>query len=160
RAACGGINWRHSGIAQMPVLGNPRHERFAQLLAQGKTATDAHELAGYRRNDGNASTLAQRPDIQVRLKAIKGHAAARAVVSVESLIDEAEQVRVCAMDSRQLNAANTAIKEKGVLSGVRIERSEIGSPGEFDHLTDEELDRMLLERFLELCGPRLAITDG
>jgi DeoR/GlpR family transcriptional regulator of sugar metabolism len=36
----------------MPVLSNPRHERFAQLLAQlhGKmTVTDAHEQAGYRR---------------------------------------------------------------------------------------------------------------
>jgi hypothetical protein len=39
----------------------------------------------------------------------------------------------------QLNAAVAAIKEKGVLSGKRVERSEVGGPGEFDHLSDDEL---------------------
>jgi hypothetical protein len=34
----------------------------------------------------------------------------------------------------QLSAAVAAIKEKGVLTGKRIERSEIGTPCEFDHL--------------------------
>jgi hypothetical protein len=34
----------------------------------------------------------------------------------------------------------------GVLSGQRIERREIGSPSEFDALTNDELERALLER--------------
>ena len=119
------------------VLANHRRELFAQLLAQGETATDAHELAGYRRNDGNASTLAKHPEVQVRVKEIKGAASAAAVVTAESLMAEAEQVRVRAMDSGQLNAAVAAIKEKGVLSGKRVERSEVGGPGEFDHLSDD-----------------------
>jgi Family of unknown function (DUF5681) len=34
----------------MPALKNPRHERMAQLLASGKSATDAYELAGYKRS--------------------------------------------------------------------------------------------------------------
>ena len=33
-----------------------------------------------------------------------------------------------------------------MLSGHRIERSEIGGPGEFDALSDDELERALLER--------------
>lgn len=41
----------------MPALSNPRHERFAQELARGKSATEAHALAGYRHNSGNAATL-------------------------------------------------------------------------------------------------------
>ena len=32
----------------MPTLRNPRHERFAQELATGKTADAAYVLAGYR----------------------------------------------------------------------------------------------------------------
>jgi hypothetical protein len=32
------------------------------------------------------------------------------------------------MEKGQLSAAVAAIKEKGVLSGKRIERSEVGSP--------------------------------
>lgn len=55
-------------------------------------------------------------------------------------------------------AANGAIKEKGVLSGVRVERSEIGQPGEFDHLSDDELERMVVEQFIQLFGPKLAIS--
>jgi hypothetical protein len=127
------------------VLANHRRELFAQLLVQGETATDAHELAGYRRNDGNASTLARHPQVQARLKEIKGEMAAKAVVTAKSLMDEAEQVRVRAMKSGQLNAAVAAIKEKGVLSGKRVERGEVGGPGAFDHLSDDEL-RAEIER--------------
>jgi len=36
---------------------NLRHERFAQALAQGKTANEAYALAGYKANDGSASRL-------------------------------------------------------------------------------------------------------
>jgi hypothetical protein len=43
-------------------------------------------------------------------------------------------------------AAVAAIKEKGILSGQRIERKEVGTPGVFDSLTDDELERALIER--------------
>jgi hypothetical protein len=55
--------------------------------------------------------------------------------------------RAQAMKNGRQAAAVSAIKEKGVLSGVRIERKEVGTPGEFDHLTDDELERLLIERF-------------
>ena len=32
----------------MPELKNPKHERFAQLIAEGMTQVDAYEEAGYR----------------------------------------------------------------------------------------------------------------
>jgi hypothetical protein len=35
----------------------------------------------------------------------------------------------------QLSAAIAAIKEKGVLTGKRIERREVGGPGEFEART-------------------------
>ena len=54
----------------MPVLKNPRHERFAQLLASGKTATDAHEKVGFKRSRFNASHLAARPGIGARIQQI------------------------------------------------------------------------------------------
>jgi hypothetical protein len=34
-----------------------------------------------------------------------------------------------------------------VLSGQRIERKEVGAPGEFDAVSDDELERALVERF-------------
>jgi len=60
----------------------------------------------------------------------------------------------------QLGAAVAAIKEKGVLSGKRIERSEVGSPGEVDHLTDDELERALIERLAQLGFAPVAISNG
>jgi hypothetical protein len=50
------------------------------------------------------------------------------------------------MATGQHSAAVSAIKEKSILSGHRIERREIGTPGEFDHLSDDELERALIER--------------
>ena len=146
------------------VLANHRRELFAQLLAQGETATDAHELAGYRRNDGNASTLAKHPEVQARLEEIRGELAAektgfpfgtsaiaaRANVTAESLMDQAEAILAQAMRNGQLSAAVSALKEKGVLSGKRVERSEVGSPGQFDHLTDEELHAEIQRELTEL----------
>jgi len=54
------------------------------------------------------------------------------------------------VESGQLSAGMTAVKEIGVLTGHRIERSEIGAPGEFDHLNDDELERALVERLSAL----------
>ncbi len=55
-----------------------------------------------------------------------------------------------AMRGKQFGAANGSIRELGVLTGHRIERAEIGGPGEFDHLTDDELLAALRERFAAL----------
>jgi hypothetical protein len=54
------------------------------------------------------------------------------------------------MKSGQLSAVVAAIKEKGVLTGQRIERREVGPPDSFDHLTDDELKRALIERIKAL----------
>jgi hypothetical protein len=137
----------------MPILKNPRHERFAQFLASGKTATDAYELAGYKRDDGNSSHLARNAEITGRVQEITGEtlererataavAAERAVVTRQSLIEKAEAVYKQALEIGQLGAAVAAAKEIGVLTGIRVERSERGAPGEFDwveKLTVEEL---------------------
>jgi phage terminase small subunit len=147
-------------MSAVPVLGNNRQERFCNFLAQGKCAVDAHELACYKRNDGNASTLLAMPHIQDRLKEIRGELARNTVVTAESLIQQAEEVRLCAMERRQFSAAIAAIREIGVLSGARIERREVGAPGEFDGLTDAELERGIVER-LRVIGLRVGpIPDG
>jgi phage terminase small subunit len=133
----------------MPILSNPRHERFCQYLAQGETAVDAYELAGYRRDDGNAVRLTKKPAIANRVQELTGLAAEKAKITVESLIN-----RPTKFASARWNAV-AAIREMSVLSGMRIERREIGAAGEFDHLSDEELERAIVERFRALgLSPR------
>jgi hypothetical protein len=43
-------------------------------------------------------------------------------------MDQAETILARAIESGQLSAVVSALKEKGVLSGKRIERAEIGAP--------------------------------
>jgi hypothetical protein len=158
----------------MPVLKNHRRELFANLLVQGFTAVDAYQKAGYKRHDGNASTLANNPGIEARIDEIRADMAAsnfplgtsviaaRAKVTPESLIGMSEAIYQKAMEGGgQLSAANGAVKEMGVLSGVRIERSEIGTPGQFDAISDDELERLLIERLAQLGFALVpAISDG
>jgi hypothetical protein len=144
----------------MPVLANNRRELFAQLLFQGFTAVDAYKKAGYKRHDGNACTLAKHPEILARLEEIRGEQtgfpvgtraiAARSKVTVETLIEDSEKVLQRAMEVNQLGAANAATKGKAILSGNWTEHLEVGGPGEFDNMTDDELELALIERVHKL----------
>ena len=66
----------------MPVLKNAKYELFAQYLAQGLKQADAHEKAGFKRNDGNASKLAAKPEIDARIKELKEIGAEKAAVAI------------------------------------------------------------------------------
>lgn len=72
----------------MPVLKNARHEKFAQLLAQGKTADEAYEKAGYVKNRKNAARLKTNEDIQARIEDIQGRAAKKVEKGLEDVIRE------------------------------------------------------------------------
>jgi phage terminase small subunit len=144
----------------MSVLNNPRHERFCQFLARGKTATEAYQLAGYKPNRANAAQMAHKQHIRDRLTQINAELAQITQITVETLIEQADEIRRRAMESKQFSAAIAAIREMGMLSGVRIERKEIGQPGEFDHLSDDELERMLHEQILQfgyVPGPNVVL---
>ena len=84
----------------MPTLQNPRHERFAQELATGKTADAAYALAGYRANRSNAARLSGSGDIQKRVAEIQSMGAERAAITIETLIAEAKSARSKAMSVR------------------------------------------------------------
>ena len=71
----------------MPILSNPRHEKFALGLAQGKPAINAYELAGYKPDRGAASRLSANVSIQARVAELQGKAAERAIVTLESLME-------------------------------------------------------------------------
>ena len=66
----------------MSVLKNAKYELFAQYLAQGMKQADAHEKAGFKRNDGNASKLAAKPEIDARIKELKDIGAEKAAVAI------------------------------------------------------------------------------
>lgn len=72
----------------MPVLKNPRHERFSQELAKGKTAGEAYVLAGYKENRHNAAALARKQHILTRVAEILEAAGTRVEISIARVLKE------------------------------------------------------------------------
>jgi len=83
------------------VLSNPRHERFAQELAKGKTADEAYVLAGYAENRGNAIRLKANERVAGRVAEITGRAA-----------DKAEVTAARALSDTEINELRAALKAK------------------------------------------------
>lgn len=72
----------------MPVLKFPRHEQFAQYIAQGKTADEAYELAGFKPNRHNASRLKTKDNVSARIAEIVARKSEKTQVSQERVVSE------------------------------------------------------------------------
>lgn len=108
----------------MPALSNAKHERFAQELSKGKTATDAYVIAGYKANDGNAATLKGNQRILDRIAELQGAASMRVEVTIASLIQEAAEIQKAAQEANQHSAAVAALTAKAKLAGLWIDKSD------------------------------------
>jgi hypothetical protein len=140
----------------MPTLKNPRHEKFAQEIAKGKTATAAMAAAGYS-DPRNSTRLTKNDEISRRIDELMERGAARAEVTVASLLGELEEARQLALRLGQASAAVQCTMGKAKILGLIIDRREVGDVGAFDSWTDEQLveEAARLARSLGIAGPRL-----
>jgi phage terminase small subunit len=148
----------------MPTLKNTKHERFAQELARGKSQAEAYKLAGYKPDSGAASRLSGNVSIQTRVaelqEKIVSRVVERAVVSkewvIEKLVENAERSlqarRATGEDGEETgefkyqgNVANRALELIGKELGMFVDRKEVGKPGEFADLSDDEIDAQIRE---------------
>lgn len=109
------------------ALDNPKHERFAQLLAKGLTATEAYEQAGYAPNDGNAARLKGNDRIAARVAEIQERAAIRAEVTVASITENLLRIAEKAerlSESSGLSVARAAHMDVAKLNGLVIDRTK------------------------------------
>jgi hypothetical protein len=134
-------------IEPLKTLSNQRHEIFAQELAQGKSATEAYTLAGYKGDRTAASRLSTNVNVMARVQELQERGAKKAEVTVESLIGEAEQVRELAMNKTQLSAANTAIRNKAQLSGVWIDKTEVTNSIDLHRMGKADIEKLLVDRY-------------
>jgi phage terminase small subunit len=123
----------------MPPLDNPRWEHFAQELAKGHRAQDAYVAAGYKANPGNATRLKLNEKIFARVKELLDRSAARAEVTVASLLNELEEARKLAAEINQPSAAVAATLGKAKVAGLIVDRKEVGKPGDFEGMNVDEL---------------------
>lgn len=156
----------------MPILTNPKHERFAQELAKGKSLEDAYVAAGYRPSRGNACVLKQKQSVSERVAELlaereKIHAQATAEAIREEKLTKAwviarlvenanramQAVPVTTRDGEATgeykyegHVANKALELLGKELGMFIDRHEVGGPGDFARMNDDELERFIAER--------------
>lgn len=112
----------------MPVLPNPRHERFVQSLFEGNSADKAYVEAGYKANRHNAAALAREEHIATRLVELQTKVAERTLVTVQSLTDELEEARAIAVAEKQSSAAVAATMGKAKLHGLLVEKRQHTGP--------------------------------
>jgi hypothetical protein len=129
----------------MPPLENPRWERFAQELAKGKRAHEAYVLAGYKENAGNATRLKLNEKIIARVQGLLGRSAARAEVTVASILSELEEARKLAAEINQPSAAVAATLGKAKVAGLIVDRKEVGHEHKIVALSPEEVRMKLIE---------------
>src|SRR5262249_18686402 len=95
----------------MGPLRNPRHEAFARALFEGKSATEAYQLAGYHPHDGNAARLRGNERIVTRLSELQEAAAKTSEVTVRGL-NQLEDVCVRASALNQLGTVVKAVRSQ------------------------------------------------
>jgi phage terminase small subunit len=76
----------------MPALENPKWERFAQLVAEGKTADDAYASIGFKPNRFNASRLRTRENVTARIAELVAQGAARAELTLDKVIADIRSI--------------------------------------------------------------------
>jgi hypothetical protein len=136
----------------MPTLAKQGHEAFCQHVASGKSRIAAYVEAGYKHNHGNAATLHGKPHIKARIAEIQcGNAQLLAIDAAISKQWVLECLRVNALKGLKEEkgasaAANRALELIGKELGLFVERREVGRPGDFEHMSDEELDAALAEK--------------
>jgi phage terminase small subunit len=123
----------------MAALLNQRHEKFAQGTAEGKSATEAYEAAGYTPNDGNAIRLKGNERIRARVSELQECAAAHAAVTLQGLIEEATDIQTKAMADGKYSAAVAALTVKAKLAGLWVDKAENKARNVIYHIADHPL---------------------
>ncbi len=160
----------------MPALRKPGHEIVAQALAAGKSQADAYRAGGYTYQPANAHKLCTSPAVVARVSEIAAdryehERRAREIAANEAGLDEAwilkrlKYLTDISLQGRPIKNGRpkgentkpdgpTAVKcltLAAKIKGMLVHRHEVGDPGEFSRMTDEELD-LSLERQARALG--------
>jgi hypothetical protein len=140
------LSFQDAGWDWRPASDDPTslalaYAQGAQALARGSSATTAYVEAGYKENRHNAATLARKQHILTRVSELQEEqlaihqqatvqAAAKAQVTLESLMAEAEAARAKAMEEKGgAAAAVSALIAKAKLAGMWREKVDQHTTG-------------------------------
>lgn len=123
----------------MPPLSNPRHERYAQELAKGKSKVEAYEEAGYSRDRGNAVRLTANDSVQKRLAELFDATIPDINYDRKAINNIYTGLLIEAKKKQNLVLAKGLADSIARVNGLIITRHETGKAGEFENLSDSEL---------------------
>jgi phage terminase small subunit len=135
-----------------------QQEKFCRNIIEGMPQYEAYIAAGYADTasaHANASRMISADKIQNRIAEMRAEATQGSQITLQWLMLKAEEVLYAAMEDRSHAASMAAIKELGVLSGERIEKSERTNRNIQDV---EDLDRS--ELLAIASRARAAAQDG
>lgn len=157
----------------MPKLTDPRRETACQSRASGKTIVEAYAIAGYTGKGSAAVKFFQRAEIAKRVDEIIEHRyeserKSRDIATKKAGLEEAWIIErlmygieislrgepmvdatgkpTGIFGKRNLNAFAKLIAVASDIRGLRVHRVEVGNPGDFSRMSDEDLDKALLEQ--------------
>ena len=122
------------------ILRNPRYELYCQAIASGKTNAEAMQASGFKNNHG----LKKRPEVQRRIEELLKSGVKRMELSrkdiLDRIYDDWELSRKLGQMAAALKAGELMGKE---MHKMFVDRKEVGSPGDFDNKTEEELREII-----------------
>lgn len=135
----------------MPVLRNPRHERFAQLVSQGVKPTEAAKTVGYSelRAAPTGSELVKNRKIQERIAELSvrfaDQVATIAAIDRKWVMDKLRENLEMATALKQGSVVNRALELIGKELGMFIERRE-------HRFADEPLEELPYDQLATIAG--------
>jgi hypothetical protein len=152
----------------MAPLSNPKHEAICQKRASGANQTQAYSSVGFSSNPKTAHVFFKRPEVIARIREIQQHRIDTEIASSELAARQLGLTKRWVLERLKFNVerclrgqpifdeagvqipgrftgkpdsagANRALHLIGLELGMFIEHYEIGGPGDFSRLSDEEL---------------------
>ncbi len=126
----------------MPVLKNARHEKFAQNLAKGMSATEAYEKAGYKANGPNAGRMTKNDEIVERVAELQNRAAEKTGYTIVKATAELEEARQLAATEKNPAAMVSASMGKAKVNGLLVDKHLVGMK-RIEDMNENELRTLL-----------------
>jgi hypothetical protein len=140
----------------MAPLRNARHERFCRALAEGKTADEAYQEAGFQENRGNASRLKAKESVSNRLAELQSEMAKDTKVTVATICRELDEANAVAKAKGQAAAMVSASALRAKLAGLMVERVEVGAAGDFGACDTVE---QVVDELLRYESPHMVVDE-
>ncbi len=135
-----------------PLL-DAQYEVFCHKRVESMNQTDAHEAAGFKRHDGNASRVGKRPEVIARIAYLQGLAAEIAIATRADVVKQLNRDRDFARTCKAPGAAVTATMGIAKVLDLLTEHHEHtgagGGPIETKDVTRETIEREVADQFAD-----------